>query len=74
MPYTLIIEERNDSWAGRPPVRSVHSTKEAAETALTEYVARNWDAEVGDERPSDPAEMIEAYFSEVLEVYEIVEV
>jgi hypothetical protein len=74
MPFTLIIRERNDSWAGRPPLRSVHSTKEEAETALTEYVARNWGAEVGDEQPSDPAEMIQEYFSEVLEAYEIVEV
>lgn len=73
MPYTLIIRERNDSWAGRPPVRSVYSTKNEAETALEEYVARNWDAEVGDERPSDPVEMVEEYFSEVLEAYEIME-
>lgn len=74
MPYTLIIKERNHSWAGRSPVRSVHATKDEAETALVKYVARNWDAEVGDERPSDPTKMIEEYFSEVLEAYEIVEV
>ncbi len=73
MPYTLIIKERNNSWAGRPPVRSVHATKDEAETALANYVARNWDAEVGDERPSDPTEMVEEYFSEILEAYEIVE-
>jgi hypothetical protein len=40
---------------------------------LVEYVARNWDAEVGTERPDDHAEMVEAYFSEVLEAYELQE-
>jgi len=73
MPYTLIIKERNHSWAGRPPVRSVHPTRDEAETALAEYVARNWDAEVGDERPVDRTEMVEEYFAEVLEAYEIEE-
>jgi hypothetical protein len=73
LPYTLIVKERNHSWAGRRPIRSVHSTKEEAETALVEYVTRNWDAEVGSERPSDPLEMVEEYFSEVPEAYEIVE-
>lgn len=67
MSYTLIIKERNHSWAGRPPVHSVHATKDGAEAALVEYVDRNWDAGVGDERPSDAAEMVEEYFSEVLE-------
>ena len=71
MPYTLIIRERNHSWAGRPPIRSVHASKDEAEAALIEYVARNWDAEVGDERPTGSTGMIEEYFSEVLETYEI---
>ena len=73
MPYTLTIKERNHSWSGRSPARSVHTTRSEAEAALIEYVARNWDAEVGDERPSDPAEMVEEYFAEVLEAYEIEE-
>jgi hypothetical protein len=74
MPYTLIIKEQNHSWAGRAPVRSVHATKDEAETALVEYVTRNWGAEVGDQRPIDPTAMVEEYFSEVLEAYEIEEV
>jgi hypothetical protein len=49
-------------------------TKDGVETALVEYMARNWDAEVGDERPSDPTAMVEEYFSEVLDAYEIEEV
>lgn len=73
MAYILIIKERNHSWAGRPPVRSTHATRSEAEVAVAEYVARNWDAEVGDERPTDPAEMVEEYFAEVLEAYEIVQ-
>jgi hypothetical protein len=67
MPYILIIKEQNDSWAGRAPVRIVHSTKEEAEAALAEYVTRNWDTEVGDERPSDAAQMIGECFSDVME-------
>jgi hypothetical protein len=73
MPYTLTIKERNHSWSGRSPARSVHATKDEAERALIEYVTRNWDAEVGDERPNDPAAMVEDYFSEVFEAYEIEE-
>jgi hypothetical protein len=73
MPFTLTIRERNHSWAGRSPVRTTHATAEEAQAALVEYVARNWDAELGTGRPGDPVEMVEAYFSEVLEAYEIQE-
>ena len=38
-----------------------------------EYVHRNWGAEMGTEAPADSGEMVEEYFSEVLEAYDIVE-
>ena len=73
MPYTLTIKERNHSWSGRSPARSVHATKDEAERALIEYVTRNWDAEVGTEPPDDPDAIVQEYFAEVLEAYEILE-
>jgi hypothetical protein len=39
---------------------------------LRDYVQRNWDAEVGTEPPDDPDEMVQEYFAEALEAYEIV--
>jgi hypothetical protein len=74
MPYILTISELGHSWAGRGPVRSNHKTAEDARTALRDYVARNWDAEVGTERPNKPDEMVQEYFSEVLEAYDISEI
>ena len=71
MPFTLIIKERGYSWAGRGPVRSVHATRDEAEAELRDYVARNWDAEVGTDLPEDPTQMVQEYFAEVLEAYEI---
>jgi hypothetical protein len=58
MSFVLTIRERNDSWAGRPPARSSHRTREEAEAALLGYVRRNWDAVMG---------------TEVLEAYDICE-
>lgn len=71
MPFTLTIKERNHSWAGRGPVRSVHATRPEAEAELEAYVDRNWDPEVGTDRPDDAAQMVRDYFADVLEEYEI---
>lgn len=71
MPFTLTIRERNNSWAGRPPATSTHETREEAEGALREYVRNNWDAEMGTEPPREPDGMIQEYFDDVLEAYEI---
>jgi hypothetical protein len=73
MSFTLTIKERNHSWGGRSPVTSTHSTRAAAEAELLDYVRRNWDAEVGTERPDDLSGMVAEYFDEVLEAYEITE-
>jgi len=73
-PYILTIRERNHSWAGRSPTRSEHVTRLEADTALLEYVKRNWEAEVGTDTPAEPDVMIQEYFSEVLEAYDIREV
>jgi len=73
MPFLLTIRERNQSWAGRPPATSTHATREAAEDALVAYVRENWNAEIGTEPPDSPELMIEEYFDEVLEAYEIIE-
>ena len=70
MLFTLIIRERNHSWAGRGPVTSMHETREAAEAALRDYVHRNWDAEMGTAPPGDLSDMISEYFDEVLEQYD----
>jgi hypothetical protein len=72
MPFILTIRERSHSWAGRPPVRSEHATHADAEAELLEYVRRNWHAEMGTEPPADHREMIQEYFSDVLESYDIV--
>jgi hypothetical protein len=75
MPFTLTIEERGHSWAGRAAIKSSHSTREDAEAELTRYVRANWDAEVGDDSPlpDDHAVMVREYFAEVLEAYDISE-
>jgi hypothetical protein len=73
MPFLLTIRERNDSWSGRGPVTSTHMARADADTALLDYVRRNWDAEVGTEQPDDHDTMIREYFDEVLETYEITE-
>jgi hypothetical protein len=73
MSFTLTIQERSNSWAGRSAVRSEHATRGDAESELLAYVRRNWDAEMGTEPPTEPLEMVEEYFSEVLESYDIVE-
>ena len=71
--FTLLISEKNGSWAGRKPLRSTHPTEEAAEEALVEYVRRKWDAEMGSEPPEDESDLVDEYFDSVLERYQIVE-
>jgi hypothetical protein len=73
MPYILTIRERNNSWAGRPPVTTTHNSRTDAEAELLDYVRRNWDAELGTEPPGDAQQMIEEYFADVLEAFEITE-
>ncbi len=73
MSYTLTIRERGDSWAGRPPVRTVHASYAQAQDELLDYVRRNWDAEMGTDQPEDPDDMVRQYFADVLETYEISE-
>lgn len=73
MPFILTISEKNDSWAGRPPRRTTHATREDAEGALLDYVRQNWSAEIGTEPPDDPAALLAEYFDEVLERYAITE-
>ena len=73
MPFILTIRERSHSWAGRPPVRSEHASRAGAQAELLDYVRRNWDAEMGTDAPGEPGKIIEEYFSEVLEGYDIVE-
>lgn len=73
MPFVLVIGERGNSWAGRPSRATMHTSREEAEEELRIFVQNNWDSELGDEyRPDDPDEMIEYYFENVLERYEIV--
>ena len=71
MAYILKIRERNDSWAGRSPAISEHANRGDAEAALREYVQRNWVAEIGTEPPDNPDEIVQEYFAEALEAYEI---
>lgn len=73
MPYILTIRERNNSWAGRSPFASLHATEAEANAALLDYVRRNWESEVGADAPDDPDEIVNEYFSEVLEAYDISE-
>jgi hypothetical protein len=72
--FLLAIEEVGNSWAGRPPVTSLHDSREEADAALAAFVDRNWDAEMGDyERPLDPSDVIEEYFDMVAEDWRIYE-
>jgi hypothetical protein len=73
MPFILIIGERSNSWAGRPSRATMHASRQEAESEVLAFVQRNWDSELGnDERPDDADEMIEYYFENVPERYEIV--
>lgn len=74
MAFILTIRERGNSWAGRSPFSSEHQTQKQAEAALLAYVKENWEAEIGDEPPTDQDLMVSQYFEEVLEAYEIREV
>ena len=74
MPFTLGIKERGYSWAGRPPRVTNHATHEEAEAELLQYVRDNWDTELdSDDPPDDPAVMVQEYFTDVLESYNITE-
>jgi hypothetical protein len=74
MAFTLTIRERGNSWAGRHPVTSIHSSQQKAKAELVDYVRRNWDTEMGGgEPPGDEDELIDRYFEDVLEAYEITE-
>ena len=64
MPFILTIPVVNPSRSARSPVRSKHATAEKANSALAEYVARNWDAEIGTDRPKDPGRLVDDYFLE----------
>jgi hypothetical protein len=74
MAFILTIRERGDSWAGRGPATTSHPTRREAQAALLAYVRRNWDTEMdGEEPPSDGPELVERYFGNVLEAYDITE-
>jgi hypothetical protein len=73
MSYTLTITGQNHSWAGRPPLRVEYVTEEEAQAGLRDYVADQWNEAVGTDRPDDPDEMVDMYFSVTREVYEILE-
>lgn len=73
--YVLSIRELGSSWAGRSPVVRRYPTEQAAKDALISYVRENWEAELGGlEMPDDPEEMIQAYFEDVDEQYDIIQV
>lgn len=72
MPYTLIIKEKNNSWAGRAPRVSEHPTLDDARNALLTYVRENWGTEVGTEEPTDKDDLVSEYFSDALEEYELI--
>jgi len=55
-------------------MQTVHLTQDEAERELFEYVRRNWDSAEYGELPEDPWAMVEEYFSNALEAYEIVQV
>ena len=74
MPFVLIIGERSSSWAGRAPVVTLHHSREEAKAKLLDHVKRNWEDEVGDDEPEGEDELIDQYFDEVLEFYDIQEV
>jgi hypothetical protein len=72
MAFTLTIRERGNSWGGREPMTSIHSSRQEAKAELVDYVRRNWSSEmVGEEPPSDEDDLIDQYFEDVLETYEI---
>ena len=74
MPFVLIIGERSNSWAGRTPKVTLHNSREQAQAALVDYVKRNWEGEVEGDEPESADELIQQYFDEVLEFYDIQEV
>jgi len=73
MPFVLMIRERGSSWAGRDPIATIHSSREAARADLVDYVKESWDAKMDMEAPEDDDELIDQYFDHVLEEYDITE-
>lgn len=74
MAFIFTLRERAESWAGRERVTRVHRTRAEAVMALVDYARRNWGAEMHEEPPADEEELVERYFEDVLEVYEITEI
>lgn len=78
MKYVLTIGKKGHSGAGRPLVTSSHDTRDEAFARLVEYLKRNWEGQMNTEAdtllPENAEEMVDAYFAQVLESYEIVEV
>lgn len=74
MAWTLLIKGRQD-WDGRGGVTSTHSTEQAAEDALREYVEENWDTHIGTDRPDENGidDIVDLYFEDGNESYEIFE-
>ena len=73
MPYVLMIRERGCSWAGRGPIAVIHPTEEEAQADLVDYVRKNWDDKMNEDPPEDDYELVEEYFDQVLEEYDIAE-
>ena len=71
MPFVLMIRERRNSWAGRGPIARIYSSEEEAQAELVDYVRENWDAKMDEDPPEDEDELIEQYFDQVLEEYDI---
>ena len=73
MPFVLMIRERGSSWAGREPIAIIHPSREEAQAELVDYVRENWDAKMDQDSPEDDDELIDQYFDQVLEEYDIAE-
>ena len=58
---------------GGGPATTTHASRQDARQALIDYVRRNWEAEIDEESPADEDELVDRYFAEVLESYEIAE-
>jgi len=65
MPFVLMIRERRNSWAGRGPIAVIHTTEEAAQADLLNYVRENWEDKIGDDLPEDENELVEEDFDRV---------
>jgi division protein CdvB (Snf7/Vps24/ESCRT-III family) len=68
-----MIRERGYSWAGRGPITVIHPTEKEAQANLVDYVRKNWDDKMNEDPPEDDYELVEEYFDQVLEEYDIAE-